>query len=275
MRQDEKVCALSRDARELFNGLITYADDEGRFRARRSEIVGHIFPNDDDAPAILDQWIGEIKDGGMILFYISDGTPYGAFRNWAKHQKINRPTPSDLPPPPSPKVVRENGLVRTGKGWRQTLGVSEASPTAHGTLTEEAVRRHFPAGERAFQSNPISVQSLPTAELQTLSLCHRLAFRIHANEPRSMPAWESAGWVDEMRLLVGDRGGSEEASLEVERIVDWCQADSFWRSNILSPAKLRKQFTQLVLKAQAGNVVPIGRRENTSDLLRALDGEIA
>jgi hypothetical protein len=52
-----------------------------------------------------------------------------------------------------------------------------------------------------------------------------------------------------MRLLVMDRGGDEAAFLEVERLIEWCQVDSFWHSNILSPAKLRKQFTQLVLKA--------------------------
>ena len=56
---------------------------------------------------------------------------------------------------------------------------------------------------------------------------------------------------------------------EVEWIIDWCQTNEFWHSNILSPGKLRKQFTQLVLKAKAGQVVPM-RRENAAELLRGL-----
>jgi hypothetical protein len=30
----------------------------------------------------------------------------------------------------------------------------------------------------------------------------------------------------------------------------WCQDDDFWKANIMSPAKLRKQYDQLRLAAQ-------------------------
>jgi hypothetical protein len=35
---------------------------------------------------------------------------------------------------------------------------------------------------------------------------------------------------------------------DIRRVIEWCQADSFWQSNVLSTEKLRKQFDQLVLK---------------------------
>ena len=35
---------------------------------------------------------------------------------------------------------------------------------------------------------------------------------------------------------------------EVERVIRWCQHDSFWKSNILSPKKLREKYDQLYLK---------------------------
>jgi len=35
---------------------------------------------------------------------------------------------------------------------------------------------------------------------------------------------------------------------EIKDVVNWCQQDDFWQNNILSTAKLRKQFTQLRLK---------------------------
>ncbi|MEG0857802.1 MAG: hypothetical protein RSG52_15155 [Terrisporobacter sp.] len=35
---------------------------------------------------------------------------------------------------------------------------------------------------------------------------------------------------------------------EVKRVIAWCQKDSFWCANILSPLKLRKQYEQLEIK---------------------------
>jgi len=39
---------------------------------------------------------------------------------------------------------------------------------------------------------------------------------------------------------------------EIEKVIDWCQADTFWQNNILSTEKLRKQYDQLVLKMKQG-----------------------
>lgn len=38
---------------------------------------------------------------------------------------------------------------------------------------------------------------------------------------------------------------------QIERTIRWVQQDSFWRSNVLSPAKLRKQFGALQLKSNS------------------------
>jgi len=35
---------------------------------------------------------------------------------------------------------------------------------------------------------------------------------------------------------------------EIQKVIEWCQADTFWQNNILSTAKLREQFDQLALK---------------------------
>lgn len=36
----------------------------------------------------------------------------------------------------------------------------------------------------------------------------------------------------------------------IDAVIDWCQADEFWRGNILSGSKLRQKFGTLVLQAQ-------------------------
>lgn len=103
---DEKIGALSRDARLLFIGLITMADDDGRFRALSSAICGHVFPYDDDALKRVDRWMAELEDQRLVTRYESGGFTYGSLNGWARHQRINRASISELPPPPS---VNGNG----------------------------------------------------------------------------------------------------------------------------------------------------------------------
>lgn len=131
MWEDEKIVALSRDARLLLIGLVTMADDEGRFRARRSGIIGHCLQGDDDAPRRIDGWIREIQQQGIVVFYVEAGTPYGAFRHWRRHQKINRPQPSDLPPPPDQGVRSDNAVKNHG-------ALTEPSVNGTGVVSEDS-----------------------------------------------------------------------------------------------------------------------------------------
>jgi hypothetical protein len=77
-------------------------------------------------------------------------------------------------------------------------------------------------------------------------LCDRLATRVEANTGRRPTITKK--WRDSARLLL-DRDKRTEA--QVEWIIDWCQGDEFWRSNILSMPKLRDKFDQLVVKSDA------------------------
>lgn len=99
--QDEKVGGLTRDARLLFIGLITMADDEGRLRALPALVLGHVFPYDIDALKKVAAWMGEITESGLIEQYEVAGTPYVQIIGWSKHQVMSRMTPSDLPGPES------------------------------------------------------------------------------------------------------------------------------------------------------------------------------
>ena len=99
---DEKVAHLSRDARLLFLGLISLADDEGRFLASHHAIAGYVFPNDDDiTPPRLQRWLDELVGAGMVVLYNAGRVKYGAIPKFRQHQKINRPSKSTLPPPPA------------------------------------------------------------------------------------------------------------------------------------------------------------------------------
>jgi hypothetical protein len=52
-------------------------------------------------------------------------------------------------------------------------------------------------------------------------------------------------WANEFRLLVEkDKRPIEE----IKGVLEWCQGDSFWRTNILSAGSFRKQYPKLRLK---------------------------
>lgn len=100
---DDDVARLSRDARLLLIGLISMADDDGRFLGSVSAITGYIYPHDELPPAKVKSWLAEIEQKAIktVRFYEVDGFRYGCFPKYRSHQVINKPQPSPLPPPPS------------------------------------------------------------------------------------------------------------------------------------------------------------------------------
>ena len=94
------ITHLSRDARLLFVQLWTVVDDCGRARLSLADLASRLYPLDDDAPALLPGWLGELEREGCLERYTVDEVDYLRIVNWRKHQKIDRPTPSRLPAAP-------------------------------------------------------------------------------------------------------------------------------------------------------------------------------
>lgn len=55
-----------------------------------------------------------------------------------------------------------------------------------------------------------------------------------------------AKWADEFRKM---RDIDKRDREQIARLINWVYKDDFWKSNILSPAKLRKQYDRLIIKA--------------------------
>jgi len=78
-----------------------------------------------------------------------------------------------------------------------------------------------------------------------------LISRIEGNNPKYFygknKEQKRDNWYEDIRLLKEkDRRTIEE----IRRIINWCQSDSFWKSNILSASKLRNKFPQLELRSK-------------------------
>jgi hypothetical protein len=52
-------------------------------------------------------------------------------------------------------------------------------------------------------------------------------------------------WADAIRLMMERDKRKHET---IQNVIEWCQLDSFWKSNILSADKLRKQFDKLEIQ---------------------------
>jgi hypothetical protein len=72
-----------------------------------------------------------------------------------------------------------------------------------------------------------------------------------------IPNWFK--WSDEIRKL---REIDKREVSQIEDVIRWCQNDDFWSDNILSTAKLRKQFNTLVVKMDSKSKIFIPKEDN-------------
>ena len=94
--EDEKVAALPFGARLLFIALWNLADDKGRMRGASALIHRKVFPYDAEAPVA--EWLDALVSNGLVRRYIADGQTYLDVPNFLKHQRIKKPSDSNLPP---------------------------------------------------------------------------------------------------------------------------------------------------------------------------------
>lgn len=128
----ESIGRLSREARLLFIGLWSFADDSGRARGAFAAISGALFPYDRDAVEQMPVWFAELEAEGMVVRYkADDGNTYYQLPNWLKHQKIEKPSASKIPPfaESSPKIRR---LLPEPYPLEQGTGNREQGPMEQG-----------------------------------------------------------------------------------------------------------------------------------------------
>jgi len=108
---DDKFVPMSPFARLFFLGMMNHADDLGRLTYNPSQLKWQILPADDVDPVALLEEITRPRDDGKSLarLYTVNGEKFLAM-NFAKHQRIDKPTPSKLPPPPE-EIASGDGVL--------------------------------------------------------------------------------------------------------------------------------------------------------------------
>lgn len=147
--QDELVASWPPFSRLAYIAMWNEADDEGRLRASGSYLRSRIFPYEVGLDILA--VIAPIVETGRLLIYSVDGQTYGMLPNFNRHQLINRPSRSKLPPftlvsqtthcqfsedsVNDPGIITDDSLGE-GKGRELKEPFQEEKPIIQGTLRE-------------------------------------------------------------------------------------------------------------------------------------------
>ncbi len=101
MRRSLTVCAWPYPVRWTFVGLPGYMDDAGRGIDDVRLVKAELYPIDDDMTTRkLEEHLARIEREGPLCRYEVGGVRYLHITSWREHQRVNRPTPSRIPPCP-------------------------------------------------------------------------------------------------------------------------------------------------------------------------------
>lgn len=102
--RSDDIASLPWDTRLLFIGMWSYVDDNGVGRDDERIITADLFALDDvlsESSVRVHDGLKRLQTAGLITRYTVSGKAFLHIANWAKHQKINRPTPGRYPLPTS------------------------------------------------------------------------------------------------------------------------------------------------------------------------------
>jgi len=98
LRTSEKVASWPIPVRYFWVLLWGYVDDHGKGRDNPLLIKADCFPLDTDITGdIVDGWLWQLSDEGVVVRYTVEGIDYLAIKNWREHQKPPHPSPDVSP----------------------------------------------------------------------------------------------------------------------------------------------------------------------------------
>lgn len=116
--EDEQLAEAGTLARLLSVALIVLSDDHGRGRANEVVLAAKVFTYEADPVACVREGLARLSRMGFVQLYTVRGQRYYWLRNWAKHQKVDRPgkprfpgpeEDESQPPPQAPLEAPEDG----------------------------------------------------------------------------------------------------------------------------------------------------------------------
>lgn len=128
--ESESLAECSVTATLTFFGLLTLADDTGRFRDHPAIIAGRLWAlRAEHTPAHVARDLEELAAAGVICRYTGcDGRSYLHIVTWQRHQKIDRPSASRVPRCTGHQAEQKCGSCADGPCLTTSPSVASTSP---------------------------------------------------------------------------------------------------------------------------------------------------
>lgn len=285
----EQVATCSPLARLLFVGLWTFCDDGGVHPASVRRLKMEVFPADAFDDATIGGLLGELVNAGLVRDYEANGERFWLVTGWHRHQRIDKPTFRH----PRPSDTTENtSPIRRMLGEDSTNArreVADASPpewsgvgVERNGIGEELERTSLKAdsdgnvmampstagdvSERDGETLKASAKRSSKLSADDLTLAREMFAGVQELNPDARPP-NFDRWANTLRLLRGD--GSDRTPTQIRATLAWVRQDHFWKTNILSPEKLRQHWDTLQVKIREAQNA---QRSSTSTKPRTGDG---
>jgi hypothetical protein len=161
-------------------------------------------------------------------------------RKWLERWRGRRRRAASASPSASPSTFDAQTRSQSENGGAETL------------FSDEGFKGSEETTEGALNGKGLTAKEANNEAIEVL-LCNRLANLIESNGSKRPRVTEK--WLKAARLLI-EREGRDLA--EVESLIEWCQADEFWRSVVLSMPKFHQKYDALRLKALRGRATVPG-----------------
>jgi len=212
---DEKLATqTSRDARLVFIGLWTHADDYGVVKGNSVWLKNHILPYEDSLSIQkFSAWLTELAKGHWIIPFEDNGEKFYYIKNFSRHQTINRPSKQRNAVPPN--------------------GLTEGSCNTHGGITSQTETETETETEVATSSSSLN-RFKEVAKNYYSHLQQKFPNRkIQATNGKVQKGAETLRKLEEI----------DEFNLEneIKPALRWALDDDFWHDKVLSLAELRRK----------------------------------
>lgn len=176
---DEKIGLLPREVRMTFLGLISaLADDHGRLVGNARIVRGAVYPYDDDlSVADVEGHLAQLAAAGRIRRYRVNGDEFIQIVHWARHQRVDRPSASLLPPPPDLLDALDDDssndrrtIPTEGKGRERDRSGKDSPPDAREdsiaeTQLAELCGEQYPVVQAFLDERPAQLRAAWAADL--------------------------------------------------------------------------------------------------------------
>ena len=133
------------------------------------------------------------------------------------------------------ETAKKRGLkTKRQKRYRENIGANVDGIVSTPASTREEKRRED-------NNNKTPAKKFTDEDLLTADFVFKKIQQL--NPGHEEPNFES--WANDIRLMRERDGRSHE---DIKSMFEWANNDDFWKTNILSPSKLRKQWDKLVIK---------------------------